>query len=162
MSENYGTSTWECTVSFFTLLPLFIHLFMHPFPPSVFSVAWLQLWTAKTFFILCWQTQLIIYMVQSVLKPTNNPPLPPSTLTNPVIYSLITINMSFDEYFLRNCFPQTPIYRAHMCICVVLMLDINCTDFGSASSPKPNYHFYRVNRKLWSQNQGIWKHLLFL
>lgn len=66
--------------------PSSFHPSFHSSFSSVFSVAWLQLWTAKTFFILCWKTQLIIYMFHSVLKPECNPPLPSSTF---IIQSLI-------------------------------------------------------------------------
>lgn len=86
--------------------------FMHPSPPSVSS--WLDCSFGQPKPFLYSADRSIADMVQSVLKPTCNPPSCPH---NPIISSSITISISFDQYYLSNYSSLTPVYCAHMCLC---------------------------------------------
>lgn len=133
MWESYRAGTWQCTVSFFTLLPLFIHPFMHPSPPSVSSWLDCSFGQPKPFLYSADRRNRSLIWSRVFWSPrVTLPPVP--TLTNPIISSSIAISISFDQYYLSNYSSLTPVYCAHMCVCVFLMLDINATDFGSASS----------------------------
>lgn len=109
----------------------------HPsFPPSVCSVAWLQLWTAKTFLFSAERRKLIIYMFQSVLKSECNlPPLPPPSF----ILSLIHRSQHQLWGMFLNCSPHLTFTVAIFVF--FFMLDIKMHWFWISLCPKAKLIF---------------------
>lgn len=125
----YEASPWKRMASFFTSLPPFIH----PFLPLFALLLDCSFGQPKLFLFSAERRKLIIYMFQSVLKSECNlPPLPPPSF----ILSLIHRSQHQLWGMFLNCSPHLTFTVAIFVF--FFMLDIKCTDFGSASAPKPN------------------------